>query len=133
MRGAPFIAQGGRFLPEINMETYGNRLMRIRSIFPPKLGPIGANMGRATLGFSRPPGTASRAAFCPGHCQVGPHLVYVSAGVLYVGFLSQMCPSCKCDAGCDLLCTFVMSCVCFLLVSLMGPCKPRFTKTYGTC
>ena len=30
LRGAPFIAQEGRFPPEINMETYGKRLMWIR-------------------------------------------------------------------------------------------------------
>ena len=47
MREAPFIAQGGRFLPGINMETYGNHLMLIRSFFPPKLGSFGANMGPA--------------------------------------------------------------------------------------
>ena len=38
-----------------------------------------------TLWFGRPPGAASRTAFHPGHCQVGPHLVYVGAGALYVG------------------------------------------------
>ena len=39
-----FIAQRGRFPPEINMETYGHRLMRIRSSFPPKAGPFGAKV-----------------------------------------------------------------------------------------
>ena len=45
VRWAPFIAQEGRFPPEINMETYGNHLMWIRSSFPPKPGPFGANRG----------------------------------------------------------------------------------------
>jgi len=44
VRGGPFIAQRGRFPPEINMETYGHRLMRIRSSFPPKAGPFGAKV-----------------------------------------------------------------------------------------
>ena len=45
MREAPFIAQGGRFLPKLNMETLGTAFRRIRMIFLPKLGPFGANMG----------------------------------------------------------------------------------------
>ena len=31
-------------------------------------------------------GAVSRAAFRPGHCLVGPYLVYVGAGALYVSF-----------------------------------------------
>ena len=91
VRGAPFTAQGVRFPAGINMETYGNRLMLIRSFFPPKLGSFGANMGPADPVF-RPAnmGVASRAAFRPGHCQVGPQLVYVGAGALYINFLCQM-------------------------------------------
>ena len=46
---------------------------------------------------------ASRAAFHPGHYLVGPQLVYVGAGALYVRFLCQMGPSYKCNAGCNLL------------------------------
>ena len=45
VRGAPFIAQEGQFPLEINMESYGNHLMWIRSSFPPKPGPFGANRG----------------------------------------------------------------------------------------
>jgi len=47
VRGAPFIAQGGRFPPKINMETYGNRLRRIRSSFPPRLSRFGTKVGPA--------------------------------------------------------------------------------------
>ena len=68
-------------------------------IFPPKLGPFGANMGPGNPGVQWAPGAASRTAFRPGHYQVGPHLVYVGAGALYVGFPYQMGPSCKCNAG----------------------------------
>ena len=45
MREALVIAQGGRFPPELNMETLGTTFRMIRMIFPPKLGPFGANMG----------------------------------------------------------------------------------------
>ena len=50
VRGAPFTAQGVRFPAGINMETYGNRLMRIVSFFPPKIGPVGANKGSGDPG-----------------------------------------------------------------------------------
>jgi len=68
VRGAHFKAQGGWFPRESNMGTLGTAFGRIRATFPPKLGPIGANVGPATPGFGQPPGPTSRAAFCPGHC-----------------------------------------------------------------
>ena len=45
VRGAPFIAQGGRFPLESNMGTLGTAFGRIRATLPPKLGPIGAKVG----------------------------------------------------------------------------------------
>ena len=96
----PFIAWIGRLPRETNMGTLGTDIGMAVAIFPPKLGPVGARRGsadpgvRPTLGFGRPQGAASRTAFRPGHCQVGPHLVYVGGGALYVGFLCQMGPFC---------------------------------------
>ena len=98
VRGAPFIAQGGRFPRESNMGTLGTAFGRIRATLPPKLGPIGAKVGPGDPGVWPAPGPTSRAVFRPGHCQVGPHLMYVGAGALYVSFLCQMGPSCECDA-----------------------------------
>ena len=74
---------------------------------------------------------ASRAAFHPGHCQVGPHLVYVGAGALFVGLLCFVGPLCKCDVGLDILWNCVVSFVCFRLNPCMDACNPRITKTYG--
>ena len=45
VRGAPFIAQGGRFPRESNMRTLGTAFGRIRATFPPKFGPFGAKVG----------------------------------------------------------------------------------------
>ena len=56
VREALFIAQGGRFLPKLNMETLGTAFRRIRMIFPPKLGPFGANMGPGDPGVQPVPG-----------------------------------------------------------------------------
>ena len=38
---------------------------------------------------------------------MGPHLVYVGAGALYVGFLCQMGPSCECDTD-EVFCVFLL-------------------------
>ena len=67
VRGAPFIAQGGRFPPEINMETLGTAFRRIGSIFLPKMRLKPPTWGRPTLWFGRPTGVTSQAAFHPGH------------------------------------------------------------------
>ena len=64
---------------------------------------------------------ASRAAFSPGHCLVGPHLVYVGAGALYVSFLCQMCLVWMCNADSDVLCIFVASSACFMLFPTCVP------------
>ena len=104
------------------METYGNRLMLIRSFFPPKLGSFGANMGPADPVF-RPAnmGVASRAAFRPRHCQVSPQLVYVDVGALYVSFLCQMGLFWMCNAGCNVL----LFLLCLLRVFMLFPtCVP---------
>ena len=82
VRVAHFTAQGGRFPWESTMGTLGTAFGRIRATSPPKLGPIGANVGPGDPGVRPPPGPTSRAAFRPGHCQVGPHLMYVGAGAL---------------------------------------------------
>ena len=45
--GGPYIAQGGRFPPELNMETLITAIRRIRSSFPPKLSVTGFQVGSA--------------------------------------------------------------------------------------
>src|SRR6185312_14991595 len=57
VRGAHFIAQGGRFPRESNMGTLGTACGRIRATFPPKLGPIGANVGSGDPGVRPAPGS----------------------------------------------------------------------------
>ena len=52
------------------------------------------------------------AAFRPGHCLVGPQLVYVGAGDLYVNFLCQMGLFWMCNAA-------AMFCVSLLRVVLV--------------
>ena len=68
----------------------------------------------------------SRTAFCPGHCLVGPQLVYVGAGALYVGFPCQMGPTYKCNAGCDLL-WFLLHILCVFI--LFRTCTPEINKS----
>ena len=64
---------------------------------------------------------ASRAAFRPGHCLVGPQLVYVGAGALYVSFLCQMGLFWMCNA----LAMFCASLLCLLRVFMLFPtCVP---------
>ena len=87
---------------------------------PPTLS---TSLGRAltwvqpTLWFGRPMSAASRAAFSPGHCLVGPHLVYVSAGALYVSFLRQMDLFWMCNAAM----MFCVSLLCLLCVFMLFP------------
>ena len=57
VRGAPFIAQGGRLPRESNMGTLATAFRRIRATFPPKLGPIGANVGPGDPGIRLAPGS----------------------------------------------------------------------------
>ena len=83
--GGPLYS-ANRSVPAPN--KYGNIVHRLgvdRIKFPAK-----DEVGWRQKGFGRPPGAASRTAFCSGHCQVGPQLVYVGAGALYVSFLCQM-------------------------------------------
>ena len=87
--------------------------------------------GRPTLWFGRPMSAASRAAFRPGHCLVGPQLVYVSAGALYASFLCQMGLFWMCNAGWNVLYISVVSSVCFHVIPDLCACKPRITKTRG--
>ena len=64
---------------------------------------------------------ASRAAFRPGHCLVGPQLVYVGAGALYISFLCQMGLFWMCDAAA----MFCVSLLCLLRVFMLFPtCVP---------
>ena len=54
---------------------------------------------------------------------MGPQLVYVSAGALYVRFLCQMGPPCKCNVGCNLLwfhLRILRVFILFLIVSLQS-------------
>ena len=81
------------------MGTLGTDVGMAVVIFPPKLGPVGAKVGSGNPGVRPTPGCRLSHPFHLGHCQVGPHLVYVGVGALYVGFLCQMGPSCECDAG----------------------------------
>jgi hypothetical protein len=57
VRGAHFTAQGGQFPWESNMGTLGTAFGRIRATFPPKLGPIGANVGPGDPGVQPAPGS----------------------------------------------------------------------------
>ena len=66
---------------------------------------------------------ASRTAFRPGHCLVGPHLVYVGAGSLYVSFLYQMGLFWMCNVDSDVLCISVASSVCFHVIPDLCPCN----------
>ena len=70
-------------------------------IFLPKMRPNSADMGPADPVVR--PAHESRLSSLSRHYQVGSQLVYVGAGSLYVSFLCQMGPSCKCNAGCNLL------------------------------
>ena len=74
---------------------------------------------------------ASRTAFRPGHCLVGPHLVYVGAGSLYVSFLYQMGLFLMCNTSCNVLYIAVVSSACFHVIPDLCACKPRITKTRG--
>ena len=93
------------------METLCTALEWIRTIFPP--------------------GAAPRAAIRPGLCQVGPQLVYVGAGALYVCFLCQMGLFWMCNVDSDVLCISVASSVCFHIIPDLCPCNQQFTNTYG--
>ena len=80
--GGPLYS-ANRSVPAPN--KYGNIVHRLgvdRINFPAK-----DEAGWCQKGFGRPPGAASRTAFRSGHCQVGPQLVYVGAGALFVSFL----------------------------------------------
>ena len=55
--GVPFVPQGSQFLRESNMGTLGTAFGRIRATFPPKLGPIGANVGPGDPGIRLAPGS----------------------------------------------------------------------------
>jgi hypothetical protein len=89
--------------------------------------------GRPTLWFGRPMSAASHAAFRPRHCLVGPHLVYVGAGALYVSFLCQMGLFWMCNADSDVLCISIASSACFHVIPDLCPCNQQFTNTCGIC
>ena len=72
-------------------------------------------MGPADPVFGQPMSAASCAAFRLGHCLVGPQLVYVGAGALYVSFLCQMCLSWMCNAAA----MFCVSLLCLLRVFIL--------------
>ena len=105
---------------------------RIRSTLPPKFGLNHLSWGSADPWVWPNSGLGDLGPSLVGALLVGPFIRYVGARAWLIGLLYQIGPSCKCDAGCDILYICVASCVCFLLLSLMGPCKPKFTKTCGT-
>ena len=71
-------------------------------------------------------GVASRAAFHPGHCLVGPQLVYVGAVALYVSFLYQMGLCWMCNAAT----MFCVSLLCLLRVFMLFPtCVPAINNS----
>ena len=74
-------------------------------------------------GFGRPPGAASHTAFRSGHCQVGPQLVYVGAGALYVSFLCQMGLFWMCNTTTMYLCISIVSSACFHVIPDLCPCN----------
>ena len=76
---------------------------------------------------------ASRAAFRPGHCLVGPYIVYFGAGALYVSFLCLMVLFWMCNADSDVLCISVVSSACFNVIPDLCPCNQQFTNIRGIC
>jgi hypothetical protein len=85
--GGPLYS-ANRSVPAPN--KYGNIVHRLgvdRIKFPTK-----DEAGWRQKGFGRPTGAASRTSFRSRHYQVGPQLVYVDAGALFVSFLCQMGP-----------------------------------------
>ena len=95
-------------------------------IFPPKLGPFGANMGPGDPRVRPAPGRRLSHRLSSWTLPGGPHLVYVGAGALYVDFLCQMGPSCKCNVGCDLL-WFLLRILCVFI--LLWTCTPEINKS----
>ena len=82
--------------------------------------------GQPTLWFGRPTGATPRAAFRPGHCQVGPQLVYVGVGALFVSFLCQMGLFLMCNAAA----MFCVSLLCLLCVFMLFPtCVPAINNS----
>ena len=97
------------------METLGTTFRRIRTIFPPKMRWNGADMGPADRPMS--------AAFHPGHCQVGPELVYVGPGlctsVFYVKW-AHLAGVTQDAIFCGFICVFFVFSSYFQLVSLQS-------------
>ena len=126
MREAPFIAQGGPFPRGIIMETYGNRLMLIRSFFPPKLGRFGAKVGPADP-VVRPahewrPSRRLASWTLPG----GPPTCVCRCGALFVSFLCQMGLFLMCNAAA----MFCVSLLCLLCVFMLFPtCVPAINNS----
>ena len=81
------------------------------------LSRLAPKWGRPTLWFGRLTGATPHAAFRPGHCQVGPQLVYVDARALYVSFLCQMALFWMCNAAA----MFCVSLLCLLHVFMLFP------------
>ena len=82
VRGAPFIAQEGRFPRESNMGILGTDFGRIRATFPPKLGPIGDNVGPGDPAVRPAPGSHLSRRLSSWTLLGGPYLMYVGAGAL---------------------------------------------------
>ena len=64
--GGPYIAQGGRFPPELNMETLGTAFKMIRRIFPPKCSWTGFRDGLAEPVVRPAPGRRLSSWTLPG-------------------------------------------------------------------
>ena len=126
MREALFIAQGGRFPPKLNMETLGTTFRMIRMIFPPKLGPFGANMGPGDPVVQPAPGCHLSHRLSSETLLGGPPSCVCRCRGLYINFLCQMGPSCKCNIGCDHL-WFLLHILCVFI--LFRTCTPEINKS----
>ena len=95
-------------------------------ILPAKTWVIWRQHGAGRPCGSAGPRVAPRVDFRPGHCQVGPQLVYVSAGALYVSFLCQMGLFWMCNTAA----MFCVSLLCILRVFMLFPtCVPAINNS----
>ena len=129
--GGSFYSFKGQFPPSSNMETCSTAFGWIRENHRPKCTWTGACLGSAEPGVRPAPQHHLWPPSFAGWLVSGPSLVYVGAGVSFVGLLYFVGHLCKCDTGLDILCNCVASFVCFCSIPGMGACNTRITKTRG--
>ena len=104
---------------------------RIRSILLPKLSLNRLSGGSAHPWIRPNPVCGGSSPSLAGALLVGPLYRIHGAQPWLVSLLYQMGLFWMCNAGSDVLCISVMSSMCFHLISRMGACKSRITKTCG--